>query len=54
MELLAPLKRGGETVWLHVQVIDDTDPALLTVRTREGAVFKVGRKRVRQLGEAKS
>ena len=49
MECKAPLKRGDQTVWLHVQVIDATDPALLTVRTREGAVFKVGRKRVKAL-----
>ena len=51
MELMAPLKRGAETVWLHVQVIDATDPALFTVRTREGAVFKVGRKRVKGLDQ---
>ena len=51
MELMAPLKRGAETVWLHVQVIDATDPALYTVRTREGAVFKVGRKRVKGLDQ---
>ena len=52
MELSAPLKRGNTTVWLHVQVIDASDPALFTVRTREGAVFKVGRKRVKALEDA--